>query len=276
MASSTITFGMVAIPVKFYLAASPEQVAFNQFTASGHRVKQKLVDDTTGEEVDRDALSKGYEYAKGQYVTFGKDELQALELAGDKTVSIEKCVLASEIDLFQVEKTYYLGPDKGGDRAYGFLVETLAETGKVAIAQWGQRGREHLVAIRSYRGGLLLHALYYADEIRPQEEVTAQVAKFTTSDREKALARLLVEQMTESGFDLGVYKDRYRERVLAAVDAKVAGREIVIPAAQAAPQIVDLFEALKRSIKGQEAVVEAPAVEATLAKGKKGRGKRAA
>lgn len=248
MGTGTVSFGMVAIPVKFYLAVSPEAVRFNQLTSEGHRVKQRLVDVMTGDEVQPADLLKGYEYARGQYVTFTPSEIKDLELtAADKIVSIEACVPASDLDLVQVEKSYYLGPDKGGDKAYRLLVDTLAETGRVAIAQWATRGREHLVAIRAHGGGLLLHTLYYQDEVRAQRDVLDGVAVVESTDRERELARMLVTQMGGT-FELSRYQDRYRQRVLAAVDAKVAGREVVLPAVAAAPQIVDLYEALTKSL----------------------------
>lgn len=269
-ANGTISFGLVAIPVKFYLACSPEAVAFNQFTPDGHRIKQKLVDEVTGQEVDRETLSKGYEYAKGQFVVFTADEIKALETAGDKTVEIEACVPLSEIDLFQVEKTYYLGPDKGGDKAYGLLVDTLEAAGKGAVAQWSTRGREHLVLIRSYRGGLLLHTLFYTDEVRDQSLVTGAVAKLVMGERERTLAARLVDQMSGS-VDLASYRDRYRERVLAAVQAKVDGKEVVIPTMPAAPQIIDLFEALKLSLGGVKEAPQAYAPKAKVPAARKGK-----
>jgi len=282
-ATGTITFGLVAIPVRFFLAVSKGDIGFNQFTSAGSRVKQQLVEITTGRVVDKDEeLLKGYEYARGQFVTFSKEEIRSLESESDKTIAIEVCVPASSVDLFQIEKTYYLGPDKGGDRAYGLLVKTLAESGKAAVAQWSTRGREHLVLVRAYRGGLLLHTLYYQDEIRDQSEVTDTAATFTVRPEEEELARLLVDRMSAPRFDAAAYRDRYRERVLEAVNAKVTGKEIVVPVPTPAPIVVDLFEALKRSIAENKAKAapKAPEPEAApKAKGKakaRGKGKHAA
>jgi DNA end-binding protein Ku len=246
-------------------------VRFNQLTSDGHRVKQKLVDAITGDEVQPADLLKGFEYARGQYVTFSPNELKDLELtAADKIVSIEACVPASDLDLVQVEKSYYLGPDKGGDKAYQLLVDTLEETGRVAIAQWAMRGREHLVAIRAHGGGLLLHTLYYQDEVRAQSDVLDGVVTFDSTARERELARMLVTQMGGS-FELSRYQDRYRQRVLAAVDAKVAGREVVLPAVQAAPQIVDLYEALTKSLADAQDKAKANPKAKPKAKAKRAR-----
>jgi DNA end-binding protein Ku len=249
MATATLGFGLVSIPVKVYLAASAESVSFNGLTSDGHRTKQKIVDEVTGLEVERDTLLKGYEHAKGQYVTFTPDEVKALESAADKTIAIEACVGVGTVDLLQAEKSYYLGPDKGAERAYALLLSTLVDTSKAAVAQWGTRGREHLVLIRPHHGGLVMHTLFYADEVRDQTEVTGGLAKLEASDRERGMARMLVEQMS-GAFDPASYRDRYRERVLDAVKAKVEGREVVIPEAPAGTKIVDLFEALRMSISG--------------------------
>jgi len=270
MGTATIAFGLVAIPVKIYLGVKPEQIEFNGLTTDGHRVKQKLVDGITAEEVDRDDLLKGYEYARGQYVTFTADELaSAVEgpAGPDKTIQIEACVRASDVKLHQVEKTYYLGPDKGGDKAYCLMTETLEESGRLAIAQWSTRGREHLVAVRSHGGGLIMHTLYYADEVRDQGDVTGMISAPHIGEPERELARLLIDRMAGS-FDLGRYRDRYRERILAAVEAKVAGKEIVLPAMPDRAHVVDLYEALKKSIA--EATAAAPKSEpkASKAKGK--------
>lgn len=285
-ATATITFGLVAIPVRFFLAVAKEDIAFNQITKAGSRVKQQLVETTTGRVIDKDEeLLKGYEYARGQFVTFSKDEIKALESESDRSVTIEACVPATSVDLFQIERSYYLGPDKGADRAYGLLVKVLAESGKAAVAQWSTRGREHLVLVRAYRGGLLLHTLYYSDEVRSQAEVTDTVATFTVSPQEEELARLLVDRMSAPRFDVAAYQDRYRARVLEAVNAKVAGKAIVIPTPTVAPMILDVFEALKRSLAERpantaQAAPRAPEPEAApKAKGKakaRGKGKRAA
>lgn len=282
-ATATITFGLVAIPVRFFLAVAKEDIQFNQITKAGSRVKQQLVEVTTERVIPKDEeLLKGYEYARGQFVTFTKDEIKDLESESDRTVSIEACVPATSVDLFQIERSYYLGPDKGADRAYGLLVKILAESGKAAVAQWSTRGREHLVLVRSYRGGLLLHTLYYSDEVRNQAEVTDTVATFTVSPQEEELARLLVDRMSAPRFDVAAYQDRYRARVLEAVNAKVAGKAIVVPTPTPAPLVIDLFEALKRSIAENkaQAAPKAPEPEASpKVKGKakaRGKGKRAA
>jgi DNA end-binding protein Ku len=247
MGSATLGFGLVSIPCKIYLAASAEAVSFNGITPSGHRVKQRTVDEVTGEEVERDALLKGYEHARGQFVTFTPDELKALEAAADKSITIEACVPLDDVDLVQAEKSYYLGPDKGGDKAYALLLATLEGAKRGAVAQWATRGREHLVLVRPHQGVLVMHTLYYSDEVRDQSEIAKAIPPLLASDRELSMARTLVEQMA-GAFDPNAYRDRYRERVLAAAAAKVAGEEVVIPTAPVGPRVADLFEALRLSI----------------------------
>src|SRR5690606_38983322 len=172
ISSGTISFGLVSIPVKLFTATSSQQVRFNMLHAeTKSRVKQQYILPGSGEVVDRKSLVKGYEYARGQFVVFSEEDLQKLEAEKSSSIDIVEFVPLDSVDLVQVEKTYYLGPDKGGDKAYRLLSESMRETGKVAVGRWAARGKEQLVLIRPYRDGLILHQMFYANEVRAFDEV---------------------------------------------------------------------------------------------------------
>jgi len=248
IASGTISFGLVSIPVKLYTAAVSEQVRFNMLhDKCGSRIKQQLYCPVDDEIVPRKETVKGYEYADNVFVKFDDTELKALEAQKDSSISIVEFVPLSTFDLIQVEKSYYLGPDKGGDKAYRLLSLAMRTSGKVAVGSWAAKGKEQLVVIRPYEDGLIFHQLFYADEVRAFADVDTG-AIFDFHDAEKSLALQLIEQLSHQAFDPAKYEDSYRSRVLAAVEQKVAGQKI--QAAPEAPkaQIIDLFEALKQSL----------------------------
>ena len=262
IASGTISFGLVSIPVKLYTAASSEQARFNMLHKKcGSRVKQQFICPTDAEVVERDDTVKGYEYARSQYVQFTDDELKALEAERSGSLDIVEFVPLSTVDMVQVEKSYYLGPDKGGDKAYKLLSEAMTARGRVAVGRWAARGKEQLVLIRPYKQGLILHQLYYSNEVRAYDEIETG-ATFTFSDVEKDLAQKLIDQLTTDEFEADKWKDDYADRVLAAVEQKVQGQEVTIAPEQPKAQIIDLFEALKKSLAAGAAGkggVEAPA-----------------
>src|SRR3989304_2130269 len=165
-ASGTVSFGLVSIPCKFYTACSSESVQFKMITPKGNKVKQKIFDAVTDEEVERNACLKGYEHVKDQFVTFTSEELEALESERNNLIDINEFVPLASVDLLAVEKSYYLGADKGGDKGYLLLAKTLETTGKVAVGRWDARGKEQLVILRPYNGGLLLHQMFYTNEVR--------------------------------------------------------------------------------------------------------------
>lgn len=244
--SGTITFGLVTIPVKFYVSASDQGLSFNNITKAGNRVKIRYVDEVTGEEAPYDSCVKGYEFAKGQFVTFTADELKALELQTSKTIDIREFVPESAIGYLNVEKTYYLGPDKGGDKGYALLSDAMRAKGAVAIAQWVNKGKEHLVAVRPHGTGLALQVLWYKDEIRDFNQI--EVTAFPITDPERELAGKLISMLMNDAFELDKYQDRHAKLLLAAVQAKSAGREIVIPENAPAATALDLISALKQSV----------------------------
>lgn len=253
IASGTISFGLVSIPVKLYTAAVSEQVRFNMLHEKcGSRIKQQLYCPVDDEIVPRKETVRGYEYADKVFVTFDDEEIKALEAQKDSSISIVEFAPLSTFDLIQVEKSYYLGPDKGGDKAYRLLSLAMTTSGKVAVGSWAAKGKEQLVVIRPYGDGLIFHQLFYADEVRAFEDVDTG-ATFDFHEAEKSLALQLIEQLSNPAFDAKKYEDSYRKRVLAAVEQKVAGKKIQSAPEAPKAQIIDLFEALKQSLSGGDA-----------------------
>jgi DNA end-binding protein Ku len=269
ISSATISFGLVAIPVKLFTATSSQQVSFNMLhPETKTRVQQQYITPATGEVVSRSSLVKGYEYAKGQYVVFTEEELKGLEAEHSNSIDIVEFVPLASVDLLQVEKTYYLGPDKGGDKAYHLLTEAMQHTNKVAVGRWAARGKEQLVLLRPYKTGLLLHQMFYANEVRSFEEVDTG-ATFQFKDVELNLAEKLIAELSVDAFHPDRYKDEYAARVLAAVDQKVAGEQVHVAQEVPRAQVIDLFEALKQSLEqaqttGKGPVKAAPAHSAEI------------
>lgn len=251
--SATISFGLVSIPIKLFTAASSESVSFHLFhqKCSG-RVKQQYTCPVDSEIVPRSEMVRGYEYAKDQYVLFTEEELDALESPKNNSLEILEFVPLDSVDLLYVAKTYYLGPDKGGDKAYKLLSDSMTRTQRVAVGRFWTRGKEQLVLIRPYKVGLVLHYVYYANEVRAFDEVdTGATSKFSPVESE--LADRLIEQLTTDKFHPERYRDTYNDRLREAIEQKVAGQQIHISQEQPSAQIIDLFEALKRSLQVEPA-----------------------
>jgi DNA end-binding protein Ku len=251
-ASGTISFGLVSIPVKLYTATQSRAVHFNMLDPKDHaRVKQQYVSSATGEKVERADLVKGYEYARGQYVVFSEQELAAIETKTDRTIEIEEFVPIDRVDPLYFEKSNLLGPDKGGQKAYKLLCEAMKKARMVAVGRYATRGRQQLVLIRPVGNGLVLHGLFYADEVRSFDDVEFG-DPVTLKPGELQLAEQLIDQLAKSDFDPAHYEDGYRQALLAAVERKVAGEEIVAaPAEREHAQIVDLVAALKESLRAR-------------------------
>ncbi|NNL64855.1 MAG: Ku protein [Myxococcales bacterium] len=251
-ASGTISFGLVSIPVKLYSASRSRAVRFNMLDPKHHaRVKQQYVSAATGEKLERSDLVKGYEYARDQYVVFTEDELKALEAKSDRTIEIEAFVPIAEVDPLFYEKSNLLGPDKGGQKAYKLLCEAMKRAGMVAIGRFATRGRQQLVLVRPVDDGLVLHGLFYADEVQSFDDIEFGDPVDLKSG-ELELAEQLIAQLARKSFDPERYEDGYRQAVLAAVERKVAGEEVVAAAPeQEREQIVDLVAALKQSLSAR-------------------------
>ena len=247
--SAHISFGLVTIPVKLYTASSSDDVHFSMITPDGNKVRQQYVDANTGEEVDRDACLKGFECAKGEYVTFTAAELASLQTSKSKIMSVAEFVSLSSVDLLQVEKSYYLGPDKGGAKGYLLLAKALKESRQAAVAQWAPRGKEQLMVIREYRGGLIIHQMFYSTEVRNFEEVLKDVSETVVSDIEVDMAKQLIKQLSKRKFSPEAYRDTYGDRVRDAVKAKVAGKDITTTSEAPAETVMDLMAAIKMSLQ---------------------------
>jgi DNA end-binding protein Ku len=265
LGSGTISFGLVSIPVKLYAAASAGGVSFNQLHAKcGNRVRQQMFCPVCNEVVDRSALVKGYEFSKEQYVRFTDEELRALEGEASKVIEIAEFVPLPHVDPIYFEKTYYLGPDKGGEKAYRLLADAMTKTDRVALARFVMRGKESLVLIRSAQDGLMLHTMYFADEVRDFGEIDkGQSAKLREGELDLALR--LVEELSHDDFKPEQYVDEYRQRVLDLVNLKVEGKEVtaVGPQVQRA-QVIDLMDALKQSL-AKRAAAAGPAADSAPA-----------
>ena len=247
--TGTISFGLVSIPIRLYTAASSGNVSFNLLHAKcGSRIRQQTFCPTCNEVVDRASLVRGYEFAKDQYVRVSDDELKSLEGETSKVIDIAEFVPLASVDPIYFEKTYYLGPDKGGDKAYRLLADAMEKQGRVALAKFVMRGKESLVLIRPAQGGLMLHTMYFADEVRDFGEIDrGESAKI--KDGELDLALQLINGLRSEEFQPDQYADEYRQRVLDLINRKVEGKEVTIAAADAPrAQVIDLMEALKESL----------------------------
>ena len=247
--SGTISFGLVAIPVKLYSTGEPASaVSFNMVHKTcGSRLRYRYWCPTDEVFVERDEMAKGYEFAKDQYVLFSDEELKALEPEATNSIDIAEFVPVAEVDPIYFEKSYYLGPDKGGDRPYLLLAAAMKESGYAALATYMARGKSYLVLLRPFENGLVMQQLRYADELRAFNEVP--VGSGEVKGAELKLALQLVEQSASDRFDPTPYHDTVRERVVALIEKKVAGEQIVAaPDERPKAQIIDLMAALKASL----------------------------
>ncbi len=259
MASATVSFGMVSIPVNLFAATeSKAAISFNLLHAKckGRLKQQYICPADDNQEVPRTEMVKGYEFAKGQYVTFTDDEIKAMGQEANKLIEITEFVPAAQVDPVYFSGAYYLGPDRGGERAYRLLAEAMRETGRSALAKWAARGKQYLVLLRPLQGGLVMQQLHYPDEIRALSEIP--LGDSEVKDAELALARQLVEQIASDEFHPEHYEDEVRKRMLEAIQRKVDGQEVAEAPDPPRAQIVDLMEALKASLEKQEAPAADP------------------
>jgi len=246
--SGTLAFGLVTIPVKLYSAVeSGSDVSFRLLDSTTlSPIKEIRVNPATREEVPWDRIVRGVEHAKGKYVALSGEELKALPLLTAHTVELLGFVEAEEIDSLYYDKAYYLGPGKGGEKAYELLRRTLEEQNKVGIGKVAIRTREHLAAVRPADGALVMQTLYYADEVRSAELIPDLPRNVRVLPAERRMAEQLVSSMVTS-FNPGEYKSEYRQALRKLVKAKLAGRPLAEPAA-APRKVIDLQEALKQSL----------------------------
>lgn len=258
-ASGMVSFGLVSIPVKLYSTGeSASGIQFNMLHRDcGTRLKQQYYCPTHDQVVSRDEMVKGYEYSKGQYVLFTDEELKALIPEATNAIDITEFVPLEKVDPVYFEKSYYLGPDKGGERPYRLLAEAMDRTERAAVGRYAARGKNYLVLLRPFEGGLVLQQLRYQDELRDFSEVP--VAPAEIKEPELKLAVQLIEQISTNQFKPGQYEDEVRQRTRELIDRKIAGEEITVAPAEAPrAQIIDLMSALKASLEAA-----APAVAPT-------------
>lgn len=270
--SGAISFGLVSIPVKLYVATSSQAPSFHLLHAKcGNRIRQQRVCPVDDEVVERDQLVKGYEFAKDQYVRVTDDELKALEGEASEAIEISEFVPLSKVDPIYFERSYYLGPDKGGEKAYRLLTDTMTQVGKVALAKFVMRGKENLVIVRAAQKGLMMHTMYFANEVRSFDEIPkGESAKITGA--ETSLAIRLIDELSNDEFEPEKYHDEYSERVLKLVNEKAEGKEITLaqPVAQRG-QVIDLMAALKESLEKTGPRQKRPAIGAKPAEPEKPR-----
>lgn len=278
ISSATISFGLVSIPVKIYSASNSQaSVRFHMVEKeSGARVKQQYISTKTGEVVDRKTLVKGYEFSKGQMVLFTDEEYKALLQEASQSLDITEFIPTDAVDPIWYDKSYFLGPDKGGERAYHLLTHALEHVGRSAIAKYAARGKQYIVQLRPMDGGILMQQLHYEFELRSMKDVPLGEKK--VNEAEVDLALQIVSQAMSDSFDPSQYQDEVRTRILAAIERKVQGEDIVSePEGEPKAQVIDLMEALKASLDKKAAAKSArPAAAKRKAAKKTTRKKKAA
>jgi DNA end-binding protein Ku len=268
IASLTVSFGLVSIPVKLYSATEASRaISFNMLhKACGSRLKQQYICAKEDVVVPREETVKGYEFAKDQYVMFTPEELKALEETGTHTAEITEFVPLKSVDPVYFDKAYYLGPDKGGAKPYALLARALRETGRCALGRWAARGKQYIVMIRPVEDlveGLVMQQLLHAGEVRALRDI--DIPKTDVKPAELKLAQQLIEQQASDKFDPSQYTDEVRARIEAAVQKKVEGQEITATEEpEKGGQVIDLMEALRASLEkkpARKAQAEKPAAK---------------
>jgi DNA end-binding protein Ku len=279
ISTGAITFGLVTVPVRVYPAVSASAgIGFHLLHARDNvRLKQQYVCPEDGEVVPRSEMVKGYEYARDRYVAFTDEELKALDEQATQGIEIKEFVSQEAVDAVYYERAYFVGPDKGGDKAFALLSESMVQMKLVAVARYAARGKDYLVLLRPSEGRMVMHQLYHSDEIREISEVPA--ARRETGAGELRLARQLIEQITSDRFEPEKYEDEVRKRVKRLIQQKVQGKDITRekPEKGRGPKVIDLMDALKASLeqKGRRRAPVAarrsgaPARKASSARGRK-------
>src|SRR5215831_6057498 len=259
IASLTISFGMVSIPVKLFSATEASKaISFNLLHKTcGSRLKQQYLCAKEEVVVPREDMAKGFEFAKDQYVMFTPEELKAMEEAGTHTADITEFVPIASIDPVFFDKAYYLGPDKGGAKPYALLAKALRESGRCALGRWAARGKQYIVMIRPADDGLVMQQLLYAGEVRSMKEI--EIPETEVKDAELKLAKQLIDAQASEAFDPAAYADEVSKRIEAAIQKKVEGQEISLSEApETGAQVIDLMEALRASLDRKPAAPAKP------------------
>lgn len=261
IASLTLSFGLVSIPVRLFSATeSSASVRFNMLTKEGERVKQQYVAEKSRKVVERAEMVKGYEFEKDHFVLFKPDELKALEEGSSHVVDIVAFIPLKAVDPIYYDKAYFLAPDKRGAKPYALLTEAMRKSGRCALAKWSWKAKQYVVQIRPAEDGLVLQQLLYAEEVRSLKDLA--IEKVTVAPAELQLALQLIDQISQDAYDPAQFEDEEKKRVLAAIDEKIAGKEIVASAHgedAAGGQVIDLMDALKASLGKKPGAVAPPA-----------------
>jgi DNA end-binding protein Ku len=256
--TGSISFGLLNVPVRLYSAVSRKSVSFRELRASdGSRIRHKRVAESDGEEVPYEEIVKGYEIAPEQYVVLTRDELEELDPKKTKAIEIQDFVDLDQIDPIYFDHPYYLGPDKGAEKAYALLVKAMADSHKVALARFVLRNREHLAAIRPMGRVLTMATMRFSDEVTSPEELEDIVPEDgrKLAKREVEMARQLIDSLS-SDFDPDKYRDEYREELVALIERKARGEEIVEavseePKPTKAPDLMAALEESLAAVKGE-------------------------
>ncbi|MBB3176873.1 Ku protein [Variovorax sp. Sphag1AA] len=252
LASLSLSFGLVSIPVKLYSATeSSATVRFNLLAKDGSRVKQQYVSEKDPSiVVPRSEMVKGYEFEKDRYVIFTPDELKAVEDSATHTIEIVAFIPERAVDPIFYDKAYYIAPDKRGAKPYTLLLAAMHKSGQCALAKWTWKGKQYVVQVRAHEDGLVLQQLLYADEVRSMKEL--QIEQVSPSEAEVKLALQLIDQISQESYDPTQFVDEEKKRILAAIDAKIAGEQVIAvehhEEASSGGQIIDLTEMLKASL----------------------------
>lgn len=276
IASLSLGFGLVSIPVRLYSATeSSATVHFNLLAKDGSRVKQQYISENTGDVVPRAEMVKGYEFEKDRYVLFTPEELKAVEESASHAIDIVSFIPEKAVDPLYYDKAYFLTPDKRGAKSYSLLRAAMRKSGRCALAKWAWKGKQYVVQVRAAEDGLVLQQLLYADEVRSLKELEIEEVK--PSDAEVKLALQLIDQIAQDSYDPAQYVDEEKQRILAAIDAKIAGKQVVA-AEEREPdsggQIIDLTEMLRASLArgGSKRPAPAPAQAVTALASKERKG----
>jgi DNA end-binding protein Ku len=251
IASLSLSFGLVSIPVKLYSATeSSAAVRFNMLDKDGSRLKQQYVSEKDQRVVERAEMVKGYEFEKDRFVLFEPQELKALQESPSHTIDIVAFIPEKAVDPIFYDKAYFLAPDKRGGKPYNLLMEAMRQSGRCALAKWAWKAKQYVVQVRPAEDGLVLQQLLYADEVRSMKEL--DIEKVQVSPAELKLALQLIEQISEDTYDPTMFEDEEKKRILAAIDEKIAGKQIVAnephEASSSGGQVIDLVEALRASL----------------------------
>ena len=269
IASLSLSFGLVSIPVKLYSATdSASGVGFNLLHSCGSRVKQQYLCIKENVPVERSEMQKGYEFEKDRYVMFAPAELKALEEPASSSIDIVSFIPASAVDPIYYDKAYYLAPDKRGAKPYGLLMQAMRESGRCALARWAWKGKQYVVQIRPGAQGLVLQQLLYAQEVRSMKEL--EIEHPPIAKPELALALQLINQISADDYDPASFEDEEKKRILAAIDDKIAGKQVIVNETEGEPvggQVIDLMEALRASLSSRKPAGKAAAPEDEAASG---------